>query len=434
MATSQPTPTRPGTTNPAWRSTPARAPRGRPLRFYALAVVVALLTMFGLVMVLSASAVTAMHAGVSGWYYFRKQLLWAVLGAAALVVAMRVPYQRTRRLVRPALGVAFVLMLAVQIPGLGHVVNGARAWLYLGPLRFQPSEFMKFAILLYSADLFARRANRIADPRETLGPLLVVLAAAEFLVVVQADLGSGVILAGIALAVAFLAGTPITPLAAVVCVAGFGGAGLVLSTPFRHDRWLSFLNVSAHKTDTGFQVWQGLVGIASGGIAGVGLGAGRAKWGYLPEAHTDLVFAVLAEELGLIGVTVVCGLYVALAALGARIALTAPDRYGQLLAGGITVWITLQAIINIGGVIALLPLTGITLPYLSFGGSSLIVMLTAAGILLNIAGSTPPQPTRPSRSPAGRTGGSGRASRAPTPPRDPTCRYALTAPVVIELP
>ena len=359
--------------------------RPPPLRFYALGLVVTVLTMFGLVMVLSASAVTAMHAGESGWLYFRKQLLWASLGGGVLLGAVRLPYQRTRVLVRPVLALAFALMLAVQIPGLGHVVNGARAWLYLGPVGLQPSELMKFAILLYGADLFARRADHMHDPRATLGPLLVVLGAAELLIVVQADLGSGLVLAGIALSVAFLAGVPLTPLAGVVGVAGLGGAGIVVSTPFRRDRWLSFLNLAAHRTDTGFQVWQGLVGIASGGLTGVGLGASREKWGYLPEAHTDLVFAVLAEELGLIGVIVICGLYVAIAALGARVALNATDRYGQLLAGGITMWITVQAIINIGGVVALLPLTGITLPFLSFGGSSLIIMLTAAGLLLNIA-------------------------------------------------
>lgn len=366
-----------------------------PLRFYALGLVVTVLTMFGLVMVLSASAVTAMHAGESGWLYFRKQLLWAILGGGALVAAVRLPYQRTRILVRPVLALAFALMLAVQVPGLGHVVNGARAWLYLGPLRLQPSELMKFAILLYGTDLLARRADRIDDPRATLGPLLVVLGAAELLIVVQADLGSGLVLAGIALSVAFLAGVPLTPLTGVVGIAGLGGAGIVMSTPFRRDRWLSFLNLTAHKTDTGFQVWQGLVGIASGGLTGVGLGASREKWGYLPEAHTDLVFAVLAEELGLVGVVVICGLYIAIAALGARIALNATDRYGQLLAGGITMWITLQAIINIGGVTALLPLTGITLPYLSFGGSSLIIMLTAAGLLLNIARSPTPTHHQP---------------------------------------
>ena len=356
-----------------------------PVRFYALVLVVALLTMFGMVMVLSASAVTTMHAGRSGWTYFRRQALWVVVGAAAMTGASRSPDQHTRRLVRPALATAFVLMVAVQIPGLGHVVNGARAWLYVGPIGFQPSEFMKIAVLLYAADLFSRRAHLLHHARSVLGPLLVIVGAAELLIVGQADLGSGLIVFAIAVVIAYLAGTALVPLAGVTAAATGVGAAVVLSTPFRRDRWLSFLHLAAHKQDTGFQVWQGLVGIASGGLFGVGLGAGKAKWGYLPEAHTDLVFAVLAEELGLVGVIVVCGLYLALAALGARVALEATDQYGQLLAAGIAAWVLLQAILNMGGVLGMFPLTGITLPFLSFGGSSLIVMLTTTGILLNIA-------------------------------------------------
>ena len=356
-----------------------------PTSFYVLLVSVFVLCMLGLVMVLSASSIDALRQGSSGWTYFGRQALWATLGVVALLVAYRTPHSVVRALVAPGLLLVFALNVAVTIPGVGIKVNGARAWFDLGPFGFQPSELLKLALLVYAADLLARRADRMGDLRATFRPLMIMLALASALVLLQGDLGSAIVLATIALAVAFIGGTPLVPLAGATAGLFLAGTLFVTSVPYRRDRWLSFLDLAAHRGGSGFQVWQSLIGIASGGVPGTGLGAGRAKWGYLPESHTDFIFAVLAEEMGLIGVVGVIGLFLIILYLGVSISLRAADRFSQLLAGGITAWIAVQAIINIGGVTGMLPVTGLTLPFLSFGGTSLLVTMTAAGLLLGCA-------------------------------------------------
>ena len=365
------------------RRRPRREPP--PTSFYVLLVSVFVLCMLGLVMVLSASSIDALRQGSSGWTYFGRQALWATLGVVALLVAFRMPHRVVRALVAPGLLVVFGLNVAVLIPGLGVKINGARAWFDLGPFGFQPSELLKLALLVYAADLLARRADRMGDLRATFRPLVIMLALASGLVLLQGDLGSAIVLATIVLAVAFIGGTPLVPLAGAGAGLFLAGTVFVTSVDYRRERWLSFLNLAAHREDSGFQVWQSLIGIASGGVPGAGLGAGRAKWGYLPESHTDFIFAVLAEELGLIGVVGVVGLFLVILYLGVSISLRAADRFSQLLAGGITAWIAVQAIINIGGVTGMLPVTGLTLPFLSFGGTSLLVTMTAAGLLLGCA-------------------------------------------------
>ena len=370
---------------------PTARPRRRPQRppappqFFALAFLVALLTLFGLVMVLSASAITAIHAGRSGWTFFMKQTTWATLGAMALFIGLRFPLRLVRRLVPLGLLVTFGLLVAVLVPGLGSRVNGARAWFVLGPFALQPAEIAKLVLVVYCADLFARRADRMHEVRSTLWPAMLMLGLMGVLVMLQPDLGTVIVLAAIVLALAFIGGSPLIPLAGTVGAVGLAGAAFTLSAQYRRARWLAFLDLAKNKDDKGFQVWQSLVGIASGGVTGVGLGASKAKWDYLPEAHTDFIFAIIAEELGLIGVIVVVLLFVLLGLFGAQVALRAQDRFGMLLAGGITAWLMVQAIINIGGVVGIMPLTGLTLPFLSFGGSSLVVTMTAAGLLLNVA-------------------------------------------------
>jgi cell division protein FtsW len=386
----------PGVPAPARRRTrlAARADRGpAPPAFYALALIVTLLTLLGLVMVLSATSVKAIHEDESPWLYFRRQLVWAALGGASLLLALRIPLAVWRRLVVPALVGSFVLMALPFLPGIGREVNGARAWVAIGPVGFQPSEFAKIGLLLYVADLFARREDRMHLPRATLGPASAVLGALLALHVGQRDLGSAIVLAGIVLVVAFVAGSPLVPLLGRAAVLGLGGVVLVRATPYRWARWTAFLDLAAHKQDTGFQVWQARIGMASGGLTGLGIGASRAKWGFLPEAHTDFIFAILAEELGFAGVVTVCGLFVLLGVFGVQVAARAEDRFGLLVAGGITGWLLLQAFVNIAGVTGILPLTGITLPFVSFGGSSLLATMLAAGLLLNVARS-PRTPAR----------------------------------------
>jgi cell division protein FtsW len=358
----------------------------KPPVWYGLVIVVGSLVVIGLVMVLSASSVEAQRESGSSLSYFFRQSLWTVIGLVAFAVTSRIDYRRWRAVIPVLLAVSFVLLLAVLLPGFGVQVNGARSWLAIGPMSFQPAELMKLAILLYSADLLARRARHMADPRLTLYPVLMVVGATAFVMMLQPDLGSTIVIVGIAFGVLFVSGVPLGRLTAWCTAAGFAGTLLAFSAKYRRDRLLSFLNPTNSATSAGYQLNQSLTGIATGGLFGVGLGESKAKWGFLPNAHTDFIYAVIAEELGLVGALVVLLLFVSLAMLGVKTALEAPDRFGCYLAAGITAWLLAQAFVNIGGVVGLLPITGLTLPFVSFGGSSLLVTLATTGMLVNIAG------------------------------------------------
>ena len=351
--------------------------------FWAIILAVAVLVLLGLVMVLSSTSVMALSAGDPTWYYFRRQAVGAALGTIALIVTATVDHRRWRRLATPALLGAIALMVVTLLAG--DVRNGARAWLSIGPITLQPAELAKLALLLYCADLLARRAERMQEVRETFWPALVWLGVVGGLIMLQNDLGSAVVVAVVVLAVAFLAGTPMVPFVATTGVFAFLALQLTMSSPYRRGRIDAFFNPEAFQQSWGFQVRQSIVRIASGGLFGVGIGASKAKWGFLPEAHTDFIFAIIAEELGFIGAATVCCLFVLLALFGARVALRCEDRFGMLLAGGVTAWLSAQALINIGGAIHLMPLTGLTLPFVSFGSSSLVVTMAAAGLLANVA-------------------------------------------------
>ncbi len=372
-------------------------PASRPSGFLQLAVVVAVLNVIGLVMVLSASSVQSLQESDSTWSYFLRQATWLALATVALVCTVRVDYRRWRRLALPLLVVSAVLLVAVLHPALGTRVNGARSWFDLGPLRLQPSEVAKLALLLFSADLLARRAHRLDDSRLTLRPVLLVGGIVTGLILAQSDLGAAVVVGAIVLSVLFLAGVPLSRLAATLGLAVAGFLVLALREDYRRDRLLVFLNPSGDALNTGYQITQSLTGVASGGLSGVGIGASRAKYGFLPNAHTDFIFAIIGEELGLVGAVLIVGLFLAFAVLGVGTALRAPDRFGMLVAGGITAWVMAQALVNLGGVLGLLPITGLTLPFISFGGSSLVVTMAATGILLNIAAQSA-EPSRPDQS------------------------------------
>jgi cell division protein FtsW len=357
----------------------------KPAIWYGLAAAVGTLLVIGLVMVLSASSVQAERESGSTWTYFLRQSMWTVLGLLVVVYVARFDYRRWRRFVPLLMLVSGLLLVLVLVPGFGVQVNGARSWLGRGSLRVQPAELVKLSLLLFSADLLARRSRLMADTRVTLNPVLVVTAAVGALLMLQPDLGSTIVMGAIVFSVLFVAGVPLARLTTVFTVAGALSVALALSKTYRRNRLLAFLDPSKDPGNTAYQINQSLMGIASGRLLGVGLGESRAKWGFLPNAHTDFIFAIIAEELGLLGAVFVVSLFLAVAYLGVRIALAAPDRFGCLVAAGITAWLLMQAFVNIGGVIGLLPITGLTLPYVSFGGSSLLVTMAATGILLNIA-------------------------------------------------
>jgi len=351
-----------------------------------LAVLVGVLCVFGLVMVGSASPIISLQLYGSTWTILIRQAQWMGVGVLGFVLCARVDYHRWRALRAPLLVVALGLLVAVLVPGVGVVAGGSARWIGVGALRLQPSEVMKLAMAVFCADLLTRRADRLADePRRVLVPVMLVFLVSGFLIVEQPDMGTALVLACITLGTLFMGGVRMKPV--VRAFVGIGALALVfgLADPYRRDRILSFVDPGAHRSGSGYQVWQSLVGLGSGHLFGLGLGGGRQKWGILPNAHTDFIFSVVGEELGLVGAVVLLGLFFALAWFGFRAATRAPDRFGSLLAVAVTIWITSQAVINVGAVIGVLPVTGIPLPFISFGGSSLVVTLLATGILLNIA-------------------------------------------------
>jgi cell division protein FtsW len=375
-------------------SRPVETPRRRNGTFGALVVVLTALNLLGLIMVLSASSVTALDGYGSSWYFVLRQGMWLAAGAAACVLVTRGDYHRWRRWSVPALGASVLLLCLVLVPGIGLNVNGASRWLGYGPFSLQPSELAKLTVLLFVADLLARRAAWMADLRLTLVPVGVVFTLVAMLLMLQPNLGTTLVLGSIVLAVLFVAGAPLVPLLGV----GLGGSvvatGLALGASYRRARVLAFLDPWADPLNTGYQNIQSLVGVASGGWTGVGLGESRAKWGFLPYAHTDFIFAIVGEELGLLGALFVVGLFVALVVLGVRAAHQAPDRFGMLLAAGTTAWFGVQAFVNIGAVVGILPITGVPLPFVSYGGSSLVFSMVGAGLLLNVARQARPVPVR----------------------------------------
>jgi len=386
-------------------------PEERPSTYWLLLALTGVLLVIGLVMVLSASSVQSLAEFGSTWVYFVRQVMWVLIGLVGLVISSRLDYRLLRRASVPLLVLSLLLLVVVLIPGIGISVNGARAWLGAGPMRMQPSELVKLALLLFSCDLLARRAHKMDDSRLTLVPIIVVMGVTAMLMMLQPDLGSTMVMGVIIFAVLFVAGVPLLRLGGVFAAGSTLALGLALAAPYRRNRLLAFLDPSRDPMNTGYQINQSLVGLASGGLFGVGLGESRSKYGFLPNAHTDFIFAIISEELGLVGALLVIGMFLGFATLGVKAALRAPDRFGMLLAGGITAWILAQALVNIGGVVGLMPITGLTLPFISAGGSSLVVTLLSTGILLNVAaqGTAPvkaktrPEPYRSRAHPAMRS-------------------------------
>lgn len=349
-----------------------------------LAGLVAVLNVVGLVMVLSSSSVQSIRQFGSPWHYFERDLLWLAVGTAAFAAAWRIDHRRWRRLAPAALAVSAALLVAVLVPHVGVSVSGASRWLGVGSFQLQPSEFAKLALIFFAADLLDRRADR-PRWRERLVPVLAAVVVVVALVMKQPDMGTSMVMVVIALGMLFAAGAPLRALWGVLGAGAGAGLLLAVAAPYRWARMTSFLHPMRDATDTGYQAVQGLVSMGSGGLLGTGLGSSIASWGYLPNQHTDFIFAVIAEETGLVGSLVVVALFVGLAFLGVRIACRAADGFGGLLAAGITAWLVGQALINIGAVVGLLPVTGVPLPFVSYGGSSLVFSLFGAGVLANVA-------------------------------------------------
>ncbi len=347
-----------------------------------LVLVTLALLAFGLVMVFSATSGSATVTSGNPTYYLMRQGISAAIGIALLAIAARTDYRKLRALAPLLIGASLVLLLAVL--GMGQTVNGARRWIGIGPLVFQPSELAKLAVAIWAASLLARRR-----PPQTLGELArpwgLLIGLFAVLLLAQPDLGTTISLVVMVGGMLLVAGTPLRPLSIAVGVTLALGTFAVWLEPYRRARIFSFLNPWGDPQGAGFQTVQAMIGLGSGGIFGVGLGNGVQKIFYLPESHTDMIFAIIGEEVGLVGSVAVIVGFLLFGYAGFRIALACRDPFGKRLAAGMTVLICGQAAINLAAVMGLAPLTGIPLPFVSYGGTALIVTLAAVGVLLNIA-------------------------------------------------
>lgn len=348
-------------------------------------MVTLLLLLYGLVMAYSASAAQAYFEHGSTYYLIGRQVVFAGLGLAALWALSRVDYVWYKKMALPVAGGALLLLVLVLIPGVGVVVNGARRWIVVGGQGFQPSEIAKIAAVMLIATLVAARPGEVTKFKHFLLLAAVGVVPAAALIMRQPDLGSTLVLTGAVFAVLVAGGSRLRHLALLGAVGVAAIVAMIISEPYRLERLMTFFDPWRDAGDTGYQATQSLISVASGGLFGVGLGNSVQKFGYLPEQDTDMIVGIIGEELGLFGLVGLIALYSALAWVCFRVALTCKDMFGKLLATGIAAIIVGQACINIGAALGALPLTGVPLPLVSLGGTSLVVVLASIGILMNIA-------------------------------------------------
>ena len=362
----------------------ARSQVRAPLDTVLLASVAALIGI-GLVMVFSASSATAYaeHGDIA--YYLKRQLMWLGVGLSSAYLFYRIDYHRLRSVAPYLLAGAVIGLILVFVPHVGLGVNGGRRWIGTGGLSVEPSEFAKLALVIYLSAVLSARGERITSLSRGVVPLCVPVALMAVLVLKEPDMGTASLLLFIALTLFFAAGARLMHLTAVVFAMVPFAALTVLASPYRRARIFAFIDPWKDPLNTGFHIVQSLLALGSGGLFGVGLGASRAKFFYLPEQYTDFIFSVLGEELGLVGTLSVIVLFITFAYRSIRIALAAPDRFGFFLALGCTAMITIQAFVNIGVVSSSWPVTGVPLPFISFGGSSLVVNCIAVALIANVA-------------------------------------------------
>ncbi|MBV7248858.1 putative lipid II flippase FtsW [Streptomyces sp. MW-W600-10] len=371
----------------------ARRAWDRPLTaYYVILGSSLLITVLGLVMVYSASMIKALDISKPATYFFGKQFLAAVIGGGLMLIAARMPVKLHRALAYPILMVTVFLMILVQVPGIGMSVNGNQNWLYLGgPFQLQPSEFGKLALILWGADLLARKQDKrlLTQWKHMLVPLVPVAFMLLGLIMLGGDMGTAIILTAILFGLLWLAGAPTRLFAGVLGFAAVLAFLLIRTSPNRMSR-LACMGVSEPDPEGGcWQAAHGIYALASGGWFGSGLGASVEKWGQLPEPHTDFIFAITGEELGLAGTLSVLALFAALGYAGIRVAGRTEDPFVRYAAGGVTTWITAQAVINIGAVLGLLPIAGVPLPLFSYGGSALLPTMFAVGLMIAFAREDP---------------------------------------------
>ncbi|BAF60043.1 bacterial cell division membrane protein [Pelotomaculum thermopropionicum SI] len=352
---------------------------------FVLFLTVMTLLSLGVIMVFSASEYSTLITYNDSFYFFKRQAVWALLGLIAMFVMMNYDYWRLKNHIWTLLIVAFILLILVLIPGIGREVNGARRWIALGPLTFAPAELAKLSVIIFVAYGLSRQKERVRQFSKGVLPYLTVMTLAAGLIMLQPDLGTTLSLAGIVFAMIFAAGASMAHLGSIAAAGLAAVVFAIVMEPYRMKRFLAFLDPWADPQGAGFHIIQGLYAIGSGGLFGLGLGQSRQKFLYLPESHTDSIFAIIGEELGFIGASLVIMLFILFVWRGLKIAVSSQDPFASLLATGVTAWIGVQAIINIGVMTGSLPFTGIPLPFISSGGTSLLFTMAGVGILLNIS-------------------------------------------------
>jgi cell division protein FtsW len=347
------------------------------------------LTCLGVVMVYSSSSIMAARRYADGFYFLKRQGLYAIAGFMVMAVAMRIDYHVLRRLAVPFFIACALLLAAVLIPGIGSHAGGASRWIRLGGISIQPSELAKLGLVMYMAHSLAKKRDRVKSFKFGFIPYMVVLALLLLLLLLQPDLGSALTMGVVAMAMLLVAGTRFTYIVSLLILALPFLYFAVMNVDYRRKRILAFLNPWDDPTNTGFQIIQSWIAFGSGGLFGNGLGEGKQKLFYLPEAHTDFIFSVVGEELGFAGVFVIAAMFLVLIMRGIRAAQGAPDDFGRYLACGVTLLLGLEAFVNIAVVMGMLPTKGMALPFLSYGGTSLLTTLLAIGILLNVSSHSP---------------------------------------------
>ena len=366
-----------------------------PVRFDALLLCAVLaLVSLGLVMVYSASAILAQDKLHDSLYFLKRQLIAAGLGVVGMAVVMQLGWRRLARLAYPLLIGAILLLVLVRIPGIGSAAGGAQRWIRLPGFSLQPAEVAKFAWVVYLAYSLAKKREKVATFSVGFAPHLALCGLLVGLCMLQPDFGSSVLLVFLLFTLLFAAGAKLSYLVGSVLLALPLGYAAIATSPYRMKRILAFLDPWAHRHDVGYQVTESLMSIGSGGITGLGLGDGRQKLYFLPEAHTDFIFAIIGEDLGLIGVTLLVVLYAIVIWRGIRISLAAPETFGTYLGLGLTSIVAFQATVNMCVAMGLMPTKGLTLPFVSYGGSSLVVLMGAAGVLLSLSANAQPAGSR----------------------------------------
>ena len=348
-----------------------------------LLVIVAMLLTIGLGAMLSASSVVSLKANSDQFELFSKQVLWVGFGLLALVVTSIVPYRVWQKY---ALGlfIATIVGLLVTIM-IGSTRGGATRWIVIGPVTLQVAEFAKFTTLALLAAVLAKKGNLLNEVWHVVVPVGAILGSVTILLLGQPDFGNVILIVGPAFVVLFASAVPLRFVFGLGTLGAMSMVVMAMSADYRKDRLIGFLRPFDDAKDTGLQAVQSMVALGTGGLFGVGLGQSRARWSWLPNAHTDFIFAIIGEETGFAGAAIVIALFTLLAIVGVSIAYRAPDTFSRLFAIGIVSWLTLQALVNIGGVVAVLPITGVPLPFISSGGNAMLVNLAAVGVLVNIA-------------------------------------------------